>query len=462
MKDVQVPAEALLKDAGAMLMGIDLFNDYKAGRTTVNGRGRARDVTANAGGDFSTFNAVGCSIYTDSTTQQLAQNPAQAGAIGCRATFYIERTQVGDTVSVTEWRHGFTLVPKGEGAFDYTSRVYSRTRTCNPGGCTVTGQWLDNGDSIGSVTTALSSEFGRVTGFTIQGQLPATFAMGGNTLTSAASQWSIAGTRSFDEKGLSTNAIEGEFTSLDGSGATLSTLKIKSGSLKEMLFAWGPDGERMDPAKAPAGSATEATPASAGLNFVFSTPQAEVEGDLLVGDAVWDKSGRALLPGKAMLMGALRNVSDGQAKEFIRGTLQATLKGYGQYDAYAPNSANNFHTTEVSFSGHVTAPNRPKLQLTLGTSVDSHQSNPSAGNLTYSSTLNGKTRMAIAIAASRQTNGKMNYSFTEAAAGLSFSWIEGADKADLMLGTTKIGEISRSAKGVTFSNGDFMSLDFGL
>jgi hypothetical protein len=40
--------------------------------------------------------------------------------------------------------------------------------------------------------------------------------------------------------------------------------------------------------------------------------------------------------------------------------------------------------------------------------------------------------------------------------------VDGAASGDLKWGTTKIGEVGKDAHGVTFSNGEFMSLDIGL
>ena len=41
MSNVQLPAKMVAQDLGAMLVGVDLYHDYLAGRTAVNKRGRA-------------------------------------------------------------------------------------------------------------------------------------------------------------------------------------------------------------------------------------------------------------------------------------------------------------------------------------------------------------------------------------------------------------------------------------
>ena len=71
-------------------------------------------------------------------------------------------------------------------------------------------------------------------------------------------------------------------------------------------------------------------------------------------------------------------------------------------------------------------------------------------------------RHVIAVAGTRGTDGMMNFTLTEATSNLSLAWADGAASGDLKWGTTKIGEVGKAAKGVTFSNGEFMSLDIGL
>ncbi len=67
MRDVQVPVRTLLTDSGALLMGIDLYNDYKAGRSTMPSRGRAEGAVPNDdSADFSKgYGAASCALYQD-------------------------------------------------------------------------------------------------------------------------------------------------------------------------------------------------------------------------------------------------------------------------------------------------------------------------------------------------------------------------------------------------------------
>lgn len=95
MGGVQVPAEMMAKDLGAMLLGVDLYNDYKALRTTTPNRGKmlgdgfADDGSAN----FSGVGATGCTLYKDldPNTSDPATTPAEVKSIGCRALYFISR-----------------------------------------------------------------------------------------------------------------------------------------------------------------------------------------------------------------------------------------------------------------------------------------------------------------------------------------------------------------------------------
>ena len=76
--------------------------------------------------------------------------------------------------------------------------------------------------------------------------------------------------------------------------------------------------------------------------------------------------------------------------------------------------------------------------------------------------MDGAPKLVIALAATRGSDGVMNFSLTEATSNLSLAWADGASSGDLKWGTTAIGVVGKSAHGITFSNGEFMSLDIGL
>lgn len=466
MADVQAPAELLLKDAGALLMAVDLYNDYKAGRETQNSRGRAPDLTANDGSsNFSTFNSVGCQLYTDSTTSTPAPSPDQVGAIGCRSTFYVSRSVSGSTVTTTEWRHGFTVTPNADGTFSYTTRARERVQSCTGPSCTVTANnALQTNFYAGTVTPTLTGTFGRTTGFSITGELPAAFEEGTNQLVDVNGHhtWSLIGTRTIEANNMSATTFSGQIAAINGDGSTASTLKVSNGSTSETPVWRDASGNEVEPGSPTAVSPFGGTFSGGALTLTWTTPAAEFEGTFSATDSVWDASGTSLSPTKVTLAGSLRNINAGQVQEFLNGRIDATVTGFDGYDNTQPDSTSNFNTVAFTFVGQVTAPGRPVLELSASSSLRSYEDEPSAVNLQYRSIVSGTARNVITVTGTRGGNGAMSFALNEAASNLSLNWVDGATSGNLMQGTTLVGTIDENTKMLTFSNGQFMSLDFGL
>ncbi len=461
MSGVQVPAEVMVKDASTLLMGIDLYNDYLAGRETLPQRGRGEGVTANDGSPgVADFNASGCSLYQDSDTTVLATAPANAKFIGCRSLFYVQKEVVGDATVTTEWRHGFTITPEDGGNFTYGTRARQRVNTCTGGACTVQNIALQTSSYSGTVATTVTA--GHITGFTIEGGLAGAFESGSTTLVNERHTWSLSGTRSVDAQNMSSTSLSGSLVAYDSDNAVQGTLAVVSGATSETPIWRDESGNEVKPGSATAVSPFGGAISGVALTLKWTTAGAEFEGTLAATDAVWDASGTSLAPTKATLAGALRNVSGGATQEFLSGKLEAGMTGYAGYDTQQPDSATNFYTVTMAFEGKATAPGRPVLELTMGTSMKSYEDRPAAATLQYRSLVDGAPRSVIAVAATRGSDGEMNVSLTEATSDLSLTWSEGAASGDLKWGTTTIGVVSKGAQGVTFSNGEFMSLDVGL
>lgn len=468
MSDVQVPAELLLKDAGALLMAVDLYNDYKAGRESLTNRGRAPDLTANDNSsNFSTFNSVGCTLYQDSATSVTATSPANANFIGCRGTYYVSRGVDGTTVTTTEWRHGFTVTPNANGTFGYATRARQRVQSCTSGVCSITANisLQSNPNAYtGTVTPTLTGALGRITGFTITGDLPPAFRSGTNELIDAEGHhsWSLTGTRSIAADNMSSTTFSGQIVALNGDGSTASTLKVSNGSTSQTPVWRDASGNEVEPGSSTAVSPFGGTFSGGALTITWTTPAAEFEGSFSATDSVWDKSGTSLSPTRVTLAGSLRNISAGQAQEFLNGRIDATVSGFDNYDNTQADSTGNFNTVAFTFVGQVTAPGRPVLELTASSSLRSHEDEPSAVNLQYRSIVSGTPRNVITVAGTRGSNGVMSFALNEAASNLSLNWVDGATSGNLMQGSSVVGTIDENTKMLTFSNGDFISLDFGL
>lgn len=466
MADVQAPAEMLLKDAGTLLMAVDLYNDYKAGRVTVPDRVRAEDLTANDGSsDFSNFAAVACSLYQDANVTVLATAPANANFIGCGARYYVSRTVAGDTTTITEWRHGFTITPNADGSFGYTTRARERVRSCTASSCTlVANNSLQANFYAGTVTPTLTGTFGRITAFTIAGELPAAFEEGSNQLVDVNGHhtWSLTGTRTIAANNMSSTTFSGQIVAVNGDGTTASTLKVSNGSTTETPVWRDQFGNEVEPGSPTAVSPFGGTFSGGALTLTWTTPAAEFEGTFSATDSVWDASGTSLSPTKVTLAGSLRNINAGQTQEFLNGRIDATVTGFDNYNNTQPDSTSNFNTVAFTFVGQVTAPGRPVLELSASSSLRSHEDEPSAVNLQYRSIVSGTARNVITVAGTRGSNGVMSFALNEAASNLSLNWVDGATSGSLMQGTTVVGTIDENTKMLTFSNGEFISLDFGL
>ena len=465
MKSVQVPAETLLKDAGVLLMAVDLYNDYKSGRVGVPDRIRAYDVTANDGlMDYADFWGVGCSLYQDSGASVLATSPANANFIGCGARYFVTQSVVGNTSTTTEWRHGFTLTPNSDGSFGYATRARQRIRTCVDASCTFTNVNLQSSFYTGSVTPTLTAAFGRITGFTIAGELPAAFKSGTNELVDAESHhtWSLTGTRSIGADNMSSTTFSGQIATIDGQGATVHTLKVANGTTVETPIWRDAFNNEVEPGSPSAVSPFGGTLSGATMTITFTTAASEFEGGFSVADSVWDASGTRLSPTKVTLAGSFRNLVEGQAQEFLSGSLSATVTGYDSYDATAADSATNHYGIALVFNGRITAPTRPVLELTASTSMKSHEEDVAAVNLQYRSLVAGAPRTAVSVTGSRGSDGVMTFALNEAASNLSLSWTDGASTGTLMQGSTVVGTIDENTKMLTFTNNEFVSLDIGL
>lgn len=463
MEDVQQPAELLIKDATALLTAVDLYNDFKSGRSTLNSRGGGADLTANPGpsNDFyGGFNTVACSIYQDSGTTQLSTAPDNANFLGCRAVFYVERAQTAAGTSVTEWRHGFTLTPNADGSFSYSSRA--RKRSSSNGVVTENLALQEAAPYTGKLVPTLAAPLGRVLGFSIEGQLPGAFKSGGTALVDAYQSWNLSGTREVDAQGMSKISLSGSIASFNADASKRGTLTLKSGSAKEIQVSRDQFGNEVKPGSASAVASFGGTLSEFALNLQWATAGAEFEGEFLVGESVWDKSGTSLAPTRVKLAGALRNIVDSKAQEFLSGAMELKLQGHEGYDDTLPLSADNSFSTTLSFVGKASAPSRPVLDAAISVTAKAHAADRADGSLQYKSLIGDKPRTAITITASHAADGSLGATLTEAASGLSLQLKDGVDSADLMIGATKIGVLSQRSKGVTFSNGEFMSIEFGL
>ncbi|MEY3252287.1 MAG: hypothetical protein RL227_1260, partial [Pseudomonadota bacterium] len=457
MDGVQVPAEVLAKSLGAVLMGIDHYNDYKAGRDTSNARGRAAGEFDTDTPSFSldNFSGTACGVFSDSDALTQATSPADANYIGCRALYFVRIDPV--TGVRYEWRHGFTLTPTGNGNFSYISRARQRQIPCVAPACTVpNGDFLDPAVSSGTITTTTDAN-GSITGFTTTGRLPSAFTEGSTTLHNGGHEWDLAGTRTISGFKQEVSTITGTMRALTTAGALQGTLTLRPGTTVTTM-----------PVTEAGNKPTPADPAASGelssgtLNLLWATPGAEFDGALTLDNGAWDASGTTWSPTRLVLTGSLKTITGTTAAEFLAGSFTGTFTGWGAHNATLPLSATNRYTETVSFVGSVTAPTRPRLELTVGGSKTSEQPDFTTLTLQYRSLVNGTPRIVVGATARLESNGEYGYELTETTSNLSLTYSELVTTSGLFQGTTRIGTLTHSNGLMTFVDGSFISLDTGL
>lgn len=484
MTDVRAPVDVMAKDVGAMAMGIDFYNDYKAGRvpatTTGVSRGDSSQVDTD-GNVVSEQNAypAGCSLYQDEGATTLATGPANANFIGCGARYYVIASSVNGVFTRTEWRHGFTITPQADGTFKYDSRARKRVQTCpSNGSCTITlNQSLQtdandasHGRFSGTITPTLSGTHGDITKLVIAGDLPAAFVSGGIELDPRAFKHTLAfeGTQTVNADGTVSSAATGTLVAKSSSGATVSTVTLKPSSLMQLPVSFDASGNAVAAGKAGSTASGAHTAGAVTLNLLFTNAAGEFEGLLALTEPTWDKSQVVMIPAKATLSGALRTISGGTTTEFLKGVLSANATGFASYDALAANSSANSYRMDVSFVGTVNAPNRPTLEFSIGAGARySSSGEPTTTGMTmqYRSLVNGTPRTVVSLTgtANAAGDGISNFKLSEATSGLVMSWTPGASTVDLWLGDTrKIGSLVVGSGMLTFSDNSFISLDIGL
>ncbi len=442
MTGVQVPVDMAVKDVGAMLLGIQLYRDYKSGLTDSPSRERYRMRVAD--GLYAVTDA-GCELYQDASITVLASAPDNANYIRCSARHHGTYDFTQNAYVETLWQHGLTMTPSADGSFAYVARAKKSTTTCG---------WAADYECVGPVDASVQLDAssrpmdftgrmtptltgGVMTGFALQGDLPAAFESGGTVLANHKSAVDLTGTRTLSDGEITALSLAGGMTGYQDASTRESQLTIKSGRV--------------------------ARDSGAVFNMLWNTGSAEFEGDFSLGDMSSDQSGSSMVPTTLALNGMLRNIENGVSTEFLSGRLSANVTGYADFNVTRPASVRNQFTGHLSFVGAVTAPNRPQLELTLGASVvnDGNQT-LSPVTLQYRTLVDGAPRSVVTLTGTPGAAGTAGrFKLEEATSGLSMSWGEGASQIDLVFGNpaTRIGTLGSGV--LNFTDGSFISLDLG-
>jgi hypothetical protein len=460
---VQLPAEMLLKDASVIVGGAQLFLNFTQRGIAVTSRSGYTDFFAGAPNGST---GAGCTLYQDADRAVEATAPSNAKFIGCSTRFgamlFNDANQGGKLVWAYT-RHRIFLDPQADGSFNYSARA--RRVICKTGGASICGtsgafaqdnpQTQPAMDFSGKLTPVLQDSV--IKSFSLAGELPAMFAKNSANLYNPSGKSVIAlnGARnviagSAAKAGdLETATVEGKLSLYRDNGTTLdSELAIRSGS--KMVSRYVADGS-------PARELTELS-----LSVLASNGSAEFDGVFSLGTMLADKSGSVVEPTQLSLQGALRNKSGATVTEFLNGRIALTLQGFAAYDASQPLSATNSYKNVVGFAGSVTAAERPLLSLTL----DFGRSEAEAlrdGKLSgqFKTVVAGTPKLVLSFEASEPSDPAQRASLriSEASSGLNFSSDGKQSLIDLFKGDVKIGVIDLDNSRVTFTNGEFVSLN---
>lgn len=465
MQGIEVPVETMGKDLGALLMGIDLYSDYKAGRTSVATRSRGPVPSNDGQAVYTAPSSTGCTVYQGTTGSTMATSAAEAGSVGCSARYYLARTTTrladGSTQTVDlQWRHGFTLTPQADGRYTYVSRPRKRTTTTTcpvTGGCTsvtTADEMLQTELSEGTLVPTFDAA-GRISAFTVEGRLPGAFRADGNTLANHHLTWSMSGTTAVAPDGLTATSVS-RTTRITGSMVAYSDATTPAGTLTLRSGQFGESDATLS-------GSTEKALTLADLDLAWATPGAEFAGAFKADGMSFDKSRTDYIPTRVQLSGALRSLSGGVTTDVMALSATVTATGYAAFDSRLAHSAANHYTGQLAVVGTVSAPGRPVLEFSLGASQPTHLSETDTMTFQYRSLVAGMPRTVLSGSATRGTDGVTRFSLNEAASKVSMQWRSGLSAATVQFdGSTAIGTLDSNNRMLTFSDGTFLSLDLGL
>lgn len=477
--DLKQPALDFVNQALVLGLGIELFDEFVAGRSTDNNRNSGLGEFAT--NDPATFpgsdrgSPVSCLIYQDSATTLVSTLPTNANFLRCIIFARIDVEFRSGKAIYTQYGQLFVLTPKGSGNFDWVSRAVKRTIdfTTSPSTRTVQDLQVDSVGAdrvfVGKVTTTADSS-GQLTSLNAAGDFPGGFDKAtSKVLVSDRSTVSLTMTRSLDPASrISTDGnMLGSINSLDAAGASLGTLTFKKATIGSMPVSKDSKGNIVAPTSPKAVAAAGFALASVSLDVIFATPSASIEGNLSLSDSTWDKSLTQSIPAKGSFVGTLSETHSGVMTTFLKGSLTVVSTGYDKFDATLPLSSTNQFTGAVTFIGDIAAPGRPTMEVTLGAvaATSNHDGHIQSSSLQYRTLVNGNPRTVVNVSGTPDATGKAigQIKLTEASANLALTWKPGDTTIKIFNGgTLEIGSVNTANGLVTFKDGSTMSLDIGL
>lgn len=501
LSSAKAPLDQVTQDLAVMELGIRLYDDYLAGRTTVpsvgswygrapgDDRTRLANGTERSNGAPWSVSAIGCTLrQADGST---ATAPSNVHDIGCRSSMRIEVERVEPlpavpgSIRITDWRHGLTLTPRAvngaaDRVFDYGSSASKRVRAQT---CTVSVEpWFTSGcgalmDQTADRVNLQLDASGSTRGFSgvitvspagssslamqVNGGLPALLDGANGTLVN--DRQSVSLTVRDDGTASSVATLAGKVEAFDTASSAVAsgTLDIASGSQFTFVAA-NEDGSR------PASGTSTAFRALAGAQIGLSwrTADASLSGSLTATDGVWDLAGRSLVPTKLVFTGSLDRWTGSSSQNWITANVSMTQSGWANHDTTRPvSSTNPSYTVAGTFSGTVT-PSDGKLPffLSLSTSKASNEAYPKDISGTLRMGSESTPKVNIQLTATSDAAGAKTWRLHETVQDIALELRPNERMTQIRQGSGQVvvGNIDHDRRRVDYADLTFESLDLGL
>lgn len=444
-------------------LGAQLWNDVIKG-----------DAPFVAGQDFNKgYEYLGsCGFYSDTDYKVRAKSKADAKYVACgAANQYIPATDangeyqwcsaVGEWCG-TEWSYRVRLHPDATDANKFT--IYTQTRanrvtvaTLNPVSLyplTYTENRTHYGAAFpGNVATVVTQKdsTGQITALNLAGELSPAFSITGHPsseFSPALNRWvykpNLVATVLGDKHNVALSAALTKVGDLDKLALSGSVDLIKAGALESRIELAA--GSYLQSRRDAAGQATQDGSQEMLIKLKGGTANSTVTGDLKMSAFKTDASGTRYIPTLVAFNGSVQR--NGVA--FFEGTLTGEALNYAAFNNQLPRSTTNVETLRAGFTGKVSIPNRPVLNVNLSAT------NNDKGSSASSTTLSGQyVQGLLTINVSGTSSAGSNTLTLETPSGIKLVIDKSQAIYPLTKGGDKMGEYSTLNHRLTYADSSY-------
>lgn len=408
--------------------GIQLYDSFAQRKST--------DVTV---GDINDDNSLGaCTLYKDSAAtiaMTAGDSGTKPGSVVCvlnkKTIAGSERASAASGVyNRDQVTRTITLLPTGANAFSYTSRTLLETQAYSKDGAgfgydyvTLNGSSQLGSTASGTVSYTLNGS--TVISATINGYMPARVDDNGAALTDREA-WNIRYATTTENGGVTRYAFSGKVDA-EKNGASLGAVIINDGSYARAALNNGH--YRMKDGL---------------LSISVKAGTSTVTGSLALSQFTTDHNGNRYLPTSAKFTGNFTNTKG----DSFDGALSLQATNYKNINSAAPQSASNFATGSVSFSGKLKVSGLKPLTVTFALRNTGYKKTEFNG--TYSDSVN-----QIAFSGDNSLPLTVDLS---SASGIKLKWVEGAAFLDVFKNSSKVALINVNTHIINYVDGSFETL----